>query len=112
MTLTPIRRVVTGNDERGRSRVVWDGPAPGTHETSFNGRGHTDFWVWRGDPPPPKGPGNTGTSAGAFPRPRGGGPPRRMHLLAGTWETAPHKPSNAAPQPGPAPERGGGPTTQ
>jgi hypothetical protein len=24
--LKPIRRVVTGNDERGKSKVVWDGP--------------------------------------------------------------------------------------
>jgi len=54
MTLTPLRRVVTGNDERGRSKVVWDGPAPGTHETGFKGRGHTDFWVWRETPPPLK----------------------------------------------------------
>lgn len=30
--LKPIRRVVTGNDERGKSKVVWDGPAPGAHE--------------------------------------------------------------------------------
>jgi hypothetical protein len=30
--LTPIRRVVTGNDERGRSKVTWDGPAPNSHE--------------------------------------------------------------------------------
>src|SRR5947207_163161 len=52
MALTPIRRVVTGNDERGRSKVVWDGPSPGTHESNFKGRGHTDFWVWRETPPP------------------------------------------------------------
>ena len=30
-----------GNDERGRSKVIWDGPSPGTHETNFEGRGHT-----------------------------------------------------------------------
>ena len=35
MSLTPIRRVVTGNDERGRSSVVWDGPAPNAHPTSM-----------------------------------------------------------------------------
>ena len=34
-----IRRVVTGNDERGRSKVVWDGPAPQVHETKLSGRG-------------------------------------------------------------------------
>jgi hypothetical protein len=37
MALTPIRRVVTGNDEKGKSRVVWDGPAPGTHEAQLPG---------------------------------------------------------------------------
>jgi uncharacterized cupin superfamily protein len=46
--ITPIRRVVTGNDERGRSKVVWDGPAPNMHDDSATGAGrsHTDFWVW------------------------------------------------------------------
>jgi len=45
--LTPIRRVVTGNDARGHSKVVWDGPASNTHEASMGaGRGHTDLWVW------------------------------------------------------------------
>ena len=29
--LKPIRRVVTGNDERGKSKVVWGGPAPNEH---------------------------------------------------------------------------------
>ena len=51
--LTPIRRVVTGNDERGRSKVVWDGPAPNEHEASMgspSGRGHTDLWVWNDNP--------------------------------------------------------------
>ena len=33
--LKPIRRVVTGNDERGRSKVVWDGPAPNAHPVSM-----------------------------------------------------------------------------
>jgi hypothetical protein len=41
MGLKPIRRVVTGNDERGKSKVVWDGPAPAMHEASMgSGRGH------------------------------------------------------------------------
>lgn len=49
--LTPIRRVVTGNDERGRSKVIWDGPAPNAHEASMgSGRGHTDLWVWNEAP--------------------------------------------------------------
>ena len=31
--------VVTGNDENGRSKVVWDGPSPGVHETQLPGVG-------------------------------------------------------------------------
>lgn len=51
--LKPIRRVVTGNDERGRSKVVWDGPAPNAHEASMAiGRGHVDLWVWNESPMP------------------------------------------------------------
>ena len=60
MALTPIRRVVTGNDDQGRSMVIWDGPAPGVHDAqlpgvqgaNIEGRGHTDFWVWRETPLP------------------------------------------------------------
>ena len=52
--LTPIRRVVTGNDARGHSKVVWDGPAPNAHEASMGtGRGHTDLWVWNEIPRSP-----------------------------------------------------------
>ena len=72
MALKPIRRVVTGNDERGRSKVVWDGPSPGTHETNFKGRGHTDFWVWRETPPPLAGTEDAGTWDDEFPGPPGG----------------------------------------
>ena len=44
--MKPIRRLVTGNDERGHSKVAWDGPAPNSHEASMGtGRGHTDLWV-------------------------------------------------------------------
>ena len=45
--LKPIRRVVTGTDAQGRSKIAWDGPAPNAHESSMgSGRGHTDLWVW------------------------------------------------------------------
>ena len=82
MALTPIRRVVTGNDEHGRSKVIWDGPSPGTHETNFNGRGHTDFWVWRETPPPLDGNEDAGTWDDEFPNPVGGGHLRVVHWLA------------------------------
>ena len=52
-SILPIRRVVTGNDERGRSKVVWDGPAPNAHSASMGSvKGHTDLWVWKDMPPP------------------------------------------------------------
>ena len=108
MALTPIRRVVTGNDERGRSKVVWDGPAPGTHEASFNGRGHTDFWVWRETPPPLNGLEDTGTWDDEFPGPVGGGHLRVVHWLAKTEESPPNEPYKAPEQHGRTWDRGGG----
>jgi quercetin dioxygenase-like cupin family protein len=45
--LKPIRRVVTGNDARGRSRVLWDGPAPNVNPRAVSaGAGMTDVWVF------------------------------------------------------------------
>ncbi|HXF66170.1 MAG TPA: cupin domain-containing protein [Burkholderiales bacterium] len=72
--LKPIRRVVTGNDERGRSKVVWDGPAPNAHEASMgSGRGHTDLWVWAESPAPLAGEADDGNLPYVFPGPPGGG---------------------------------------
>src|SRR5262245_34820201 len=72
--LKPIRRVVTGNDERGRSRVVWDGPAPNMHEVSMGpARGHSGFWVWHETPPTPSGSNDDGFLPYDFPGPRKGG---------------------------------------
>lgn len=73
-SLTPIRRVVTGNDAQGRSTVVWDGPAPNAHEASFGlGRGHTDIWVWNETPPPLSGANDDGNLHYIFSGPPGGG---------------------------------------
>ena len=45
--LKPIRRVVTGNDVRGRSCVLWDGPAPNVNPGAVSaGAGMTDVWVF------------------------------------------------------------------
>ena len=72
--LTPIRRVVTGNDARGHSKVVWDGPAPNTHEASMGaGRGHTDLWVWMETPAPLSGDYDDGKLQYAFCGPPEGG---------------------------------------
>ena len=83
--LTPIRRVVTGNDERGRSKVVWDGPAPNNHEASLgsgSGRGHTDFWVWEENPAPLSGTNDDGNNDYLFPGPEDGGHFRVVHAPA------------------------------
>jgi quercetin dioxygenase-like cupin family protein len=74
--LTPIRRVVTGTDSRGHSKVVWDGPAPNAHEASMgSGRGHTDLWVWTDTPAPLSGDYDDGKLEYAF-----AGPPEGGHL--------------------------------
>jgi len=72
--MTPIRRVVTGNDERGRSKVVWDGPAPNSHAASMSsGRGHTDLWVWNETPAPLSGASDDGNLKYVFSGPADGG---------------------------------------
>ncbi len=72
--LTPIRRVVTGNDARGKSKVVWDGPAPNSHVASMAiGRGHTDLWVWNETPVPIAGSDDDGNLEYVFTGPAGGG---------------------------------------
>src|SRR5262249_18198077 len=115
MPLTPIRRVVTGNDERGRSKVVWDGPSPGVHEAQLpgvggkiDGRGHTDFWVWRETPAPLGGSEDAGTWNDEFPCPVGGGHFRVVHWLAKTAESPPNAPYQAPEQHGRTWDRGGG----
>lgn len=72
--MTPIRRVVTGKDAQGRSKVQWDGPAPNAHEASLGtGRGHTDIWVWRETPLPINGTNDDGNLDYVFSGPVGGG---------------------------------------
>ena len=72
--LTPIRRVVAGSDERGHSKVMWDGPAPNSHEASMgSGRGHTDLWVWNECPVPLAGTGDDGNLKYTFAGPPEGG---------------------------------------
>lgn len=72
--LQPVRRVVTGNDARGRSKVIWDGPAPNAHEASMgSGRGHIDLWVWNEAPAPLSGERDDGNLPYTFAGPQNGG---------------------------------------
>ncbi|MPZ45010.1 MAG: hypothetical protein GEV05_16745 [Betaproteobacteria bacterium] len=116
MAMTPIRRVVTGNDDQGRSMVVRDGPSPGVHEAQLpgvqdakiEGRGHTDFWVWRETPPPLNGKEDAGTWNDEFPCPVGGGHQRVVHWLPKTPQSPPNAPYKAPEQHGRTWDRGGG----
>ncbi len=50
-TLKPIRRVVTGDDEHGRSRVLFDSAAPNVNPGAVSpGAGMTDVWVFHSCP--------------------------------------------------------------
>jgi quercetin dioxygenase-like cupin family protein len=116
MALTPIRRVITGNDGNGRSTVVWDGPAPGVHETQLpgaqgapvEGRGHTDLWVWRETPAPLDGAEDAGTWNDEFPCPVGGGHQRVVHWLPRTPDSPPNQPYKPPQAHGRTWDRGGG----
>ncbi|HWI15060.1 MAG TPA: hypothetical protein VNT02_12445, partial [Burkholderiales bacterium] len=51
--IKPIRRVVTGNDEHGRSRVLWDSAAPNVNPGAIRpGTCMTDVWVYKTCPAP------------------------------------------------------------
>jgi len=67
--MKPIRRVVTGNDAHGRSKVTWDGPAPNTDQ----GYGWADLWVWNETPAPLNGERDDGNLPYEFPGPPAGG---------------------------------------
>ena len=101
MALTPIRRVVTGNDARGRSKVIWDGPAPNAHEASMgSGRGHTDLWVWNECPAPLSGSDDAGNLPYVFSGPAEGGHVRVVQIRARPTDYDPAKDSETvAPHP-------------
>src|ERR1043165_9336334 len=49
--LKPIRRVVTGNDEHGRSGVLFDSAAPNVNPGAISrGTCMTDIWVYQNAP--------------------------------------------------------------
>jgi quercetin dioxygenase-like cupin family protein len=116
MSVTPIRRVITGNDEQGRSKVIWDGPAPGVHDIQLpgvtgvqaKGRGHTDFWVWRKTPLPLDDKEDTGLWNDEFPGPESGGHLRVVHWLAKDENSPPNAPFKEPEQHGRTWDRGGG----
>ena len=96
--LTPIRRVVTGNDARGHSKVAWDGPAPNTHWASMgSGRGHANLWVWNESPAPLSGNYDDGNLEYVFSGPPLGGHFRVVQALPRAADYDPAKDRDAVP---------------
>src|SRR4051794_14324981 len=72
--MRPIRRVVTGNDVQGRSRVLYDSAAPNVVPRPENPRaGMTDLWVYKRSPAPLSGERDDGALPYHFEPPPAGG---------------------------------------
>lgn len=72
--MKPIRRVVTGNDAQGRSRVLFDSAAPNVNPRPDNPRsGMTDLWVYQHAPAPLSGERDDGALPYHFEPPAAGG---------------------------------------
>jgi len=70
----PIRRVVTGNDEHGRSGVLFDSAAPNVNPGAISrGTCMTDIWVYKSSPAPISGARDDGTLPFHFEPPEHGG---------------------------------------
>ena len=72
--IKPIRRVVTGNDAAGRSRVLFDSAAPNVHPGAIvRGTCMTDIWVYQQSPAPIAGSRDDGALPFHFEPPAAGG---------------------------------------
>jgi len=72
--IRPIRRVVTGNDAQGRSRVLFDSAAPNVNPGAVvRGTCMTDVWVYRQSPAPISGDRDDGKLPFHFEPPPAGG---------------------------------------
>lgn len=79
----PIRRVVTGNDAQGRSRVLFDSAAPRIKSSPFQkGTNMTDIWMFDHCPAPISGNRDDGDLPFYFEPPTTGGRLRVVHSAA------------------------------
>ena len=99
--LIPIRLVVTGNDEHGKSKVVWDGPAPDAQPASMGGSGHTDLRVWYEAPAPLSGERDDGNLPYDFSGPALGGHLRVVQSAGRPADYDPAKDTALVPEHGP-----------
>jgi quercetin dioxygenase-like cupin family protein len=109
----PIRRVVTGNDEQGRSRVIFDSAAPNVNGLPVPGRYITDVWVFKNCPAVISGDRDDGNLPYNFEPPTHGGHLRLTQAPAKPPDYDPTRDTSVAPlhppkqAPGGTWERGG-----
>ena len=110
----PIRRVVTGNDAQGRSRVLFDGPAPNVNPGAVApSAGMTDLWVFHDCPAPLSGERDDGNLPLHFEPPERGGHLRIVQSTGRPADYDPAKDASAVPlhpprqRPGGTWDRGG-----
>jgi hypothetical protein len=114
LPLKPIRRVVTGNDAQGRSRVLFDGPAPNVNPGAVTpSAGMTDIWVFDSCPAIISGERDDGNLPFHFEPPRNGGHLRIVHSAGRPADYDPARDRSAVPvheprrRPGGTLDRGG-----
>jgi len=106
--LTPIRRVVTGNDEYGRSRVLFDSAAPNANPAPIRpGAGMTDIWVFHDCPVPLGGDRDDGNLPFNFEPPERGGHLRIVQSRAKPAGYDPARDTTAVPRHPPRQRPGG-----
>ncbi len=94
----PIRRVVTGNDEQGRSRVLFDSAAPNVNPGIISrGTGMTDVWVYHESPAPITGERDDGNLPFHFEPPSEGGHLRIVQSTAKPQDYDPAADASAVP---------------
>jgi mannose-6-phosphate isomerase-like protein (cupin superfamily) len=90
--LKPIRRVVTGNDAQGRSRVLFDSAAPNANPGAVSpGAGMTDLWVYKQSPAPLGGERDDGNLPFHFEPPATGG---HLRIVQSSPRPANYDPAN------------------
>ena len=90
-TLKTIRRVVTGNDAQGRSRVLFDSAAPNVNPGAVSpSNGMTDLWVYKSTPAPIGGEHDDGRLPFSFEPPEEGG---HLRVVQSTGKAADYDPA-------------------
>ncbi len=87
--LRPVRRIVTGHDDKGKSIVIHDGPSPHTLENpTQQGRGLTDLWRTDGTPADNNGDGDAADRQVTLAPPSLGSVFRYFQIRPAAWDAA------------------------